>query len=221
MVIEAALEVELDDHLGYAKHKPLGCDGGDSRNSHPAKTVLTEAEPVEQCRVTLIPASSEGRREKAATAHRGRGHGDIAFGEGFAHGEITCICRGILLLNGSAADGRTDRRRHPGAAERGVQPAVSKPRKRPSARSSLAAASDLARNRRAPRLHRGAAQGEGADVDEPPAVAGRARPRGQRRVVPPVRQRQYPAVVRRQHVPVWNPRPAGEQARIDYGPLGR
>src|ERR1700748_762131 len=47
MVVEGALEGELDDHLGYGKHDPAGRDGSNSRNGHRAKTVLTEAGPVE------------------------------------------------------------------------------------------------------------------------------------------------------------------------------
>ena len=46
MVIERALEGELDDHLGYAKHGPEGRDGGNSRNGHRAKTVITDTGPV-------------------------------------------------------------------------------------------------------------------------------------------------------------------------------
>ena len=42
MVIEGALEGELDDHLGYARHHPDGRDGGNSRNGRRAKTVLTD-----------------------------------------------------------------------------------------------------------------------------------------------------------------------------------
>src|SRR5437763_1042940 len=38
---------ELDDHLGYARHAPAGRDGGNSRNGHRAKTVLTDTGPVE------------------------------------------------------------------------------------------------------------------------------------------------------------------------------
>ena len=37
MVIEGALEGELDDHLGYAKHDPAGRDSGNSRNGYRAK----------------------------------------------------------------------------------------------------------------------------------------------------------------------------------------
>src|SRR5246127_549920 len=47
MVLEGALEGEMDAHLGYAKHDPAGRDGGNSRNGHRAKTVLTDVGPVE------------------------------------------------------------------------------------------------------------------------------------------------------------------------------
>jgi hypothetical protein len=45
------------------------------------------------------------------------------------------------------------------------------PRVVPGAGRHAAAAGDLARDRRAPRLHRGAASGRGADVDDPPLVS--------------------------------------------------
>jgi transposase-like protein len=47
VVLEGALEGEMDAHLGYAKHDPEGRDGGNSRNGHRAKTVITEAGPVQ------------------------------------------------------------------------------------------------------------------------------------------------------------------------------
>ena len=47
VVLEGALEGEMDTHLGYAKHDPAGRDGGNSRNGHRAKTVITEAGPVQ------------------------------------------------------------------------------------------------------------------------------------------------------------------------------
>ena len=46
-LVESALEGEITDHLGYDKHDPAGRDGGNSRNGHRAKTVLTEVGPVE------------------------------------------------------------------------------------------------------------------------------------------------------------------------------
>jgi putative transposase len=45
-VLEAALEGELDSHLGYGKHETAGRDGGNSRNGRRSKTVVTEAGPV-------------------------------------------------------------------------------------------------------------------------------------------------------------------------------
>jgi putative transposase len=45
-LVEAALEGEITDHLGYACHDPAGRDGGNSRNGHRTKTVLTEVGPV-------------------------------------------------------------------------------------------------------------------------------------------------------------------------------
>src|SRR5881227_4049676 len=41
VVLDGALEGEMDAHLGYARHDPAGRDGGNSRNGHRAKTVLT------------------------------------------------------------------------------------------------------------------------------------------------------------------------------------
>jgi transposase-like protein len=46
-LVESALEGEITDHLGYACHDPAGRDGGNSRNGHRTKTVLTEVGPVE------------------------------------------------------------------------------------------------------------------------------------------------------------------------------
>jgi putative transposase len=46
-VLESALEGELDDHLGYAKHDPAGGNREDSRNGKRGKTVLTDIGPVE------------------------------------------------------------------------------------------------------------------------------------------------------------------------------
>src|SRR5947208_8163035 len=40
VVLESALEGEMDAHLGYRKHDPAGRDGGNSRNGHRARAVL-------------------------------------------------------------------------------------------------------------------------------------------------------------------------------------
>jgi putative transposase len=47
VVLEAALDGEITDHLGYDKHAPAGRDGGNSRNGARSKTVLTEIGPVQ------------------------------------------------------------------------------------------------------------------------------------------------------------------------------
>ncbi|MET0458299.1 MAG: transposase, partial [Ilumatobacteraceae bacterium] len=46
-VLEAGLEVEMDEHLGYSKHAVEGRNHGNSRNGTRSKTVLTEIGPVE------------------------------------------------------------------------------------------------------------------------------------------------------------------------------
>jgi putative transposase len=40
-VLEAALEAEMSEHLGYDKHDPVGRNHGNSRNGVRSKTVLT------------------------------------------------------------------------------------------------------------------------------------------------------------------------------------
>src|SRR6186997_1291620 len=46
-VVEAALDGEITDHLGYDKADPAGKNGQNSRNGSRSKTVLTEVGPVE------------------------------------------------------------------------------------------------------------------------------------------------------------------------------
>src|SRR5689334_7126418 len=58
-VLEAALDGELTDHLGYEKHDPAGKNGGNSRNGTRAKTVLTDVGPVE----IAVPRDRDGSFE--------------------------------------------------------------------------------------------------------------------------------------------------------------
>ena len=60
VVLEGALEGEMDAHLGYAKHDPAGRDGGNSRNGHRAKTVLTDIGAVD----LAIPRDRNGTFER-------------------------------------------------------------------------------------------------------------------------------------------------------------
>ena len=46
-LLESALDGEMTDHLGYAKHDPAGKNGGNSRNGKRSKTVHTDVGPVE------------------------------------------------------------------------------------------------------------------------------------------------------------------------------
>ncbi len=47
LVLENALEGEMSDHLGYPTDDPAGRNGGNSRNGHRPKTVLTEIGPID------------------------------------------------------------------------------------------------------------------------------------------------------------------------------
>jgi putative transposase len=68
VVLENALEGEMDAHLGYARHDPAGRDGGNSRNGHRAKTVLTGVGPVE----ISVPRDRDSSFEPKIVAKRQR-----------------------------------------------------------------------------------------------------------------------------------------------------
>src|ERR1700682_944927 len=78
VVVESALEGELDDHLGYGKQDPAGREGGNSRNGRRGKSVLTEAGPVS----IEVPRDREGSFEPRLGKKRLRrgGGGDDAGG---------------------------------------------------------------------------------------------------------------------------------------------
>jgi transposase-like protein len=90
MVIEGALEGELDDHLGYGKHEPEGRDGGNSRNGRRVKTVLTDTGPVE----ISVPRDRDSSFEPKIVAKRQRrltGVDEMVISlsaKGLTHGEI-------------------------------------------------------------------------------------------------------------------------------------
>jgi transposase-like protein len=91
VVVESALEGEMDDHLGYGKHDPAGRNGGNSRNGTRPKTVLTEAGPVE----IEVPRDRESSFEPVMVAKRQRrlsGIDDLVISlsaKGLTHGEIS------------------------------------------------------------------------------------------------------------------------------------
>ena len=90
MVIEGALEGELDDHLGYEKNDPAGRNGGNSRNGHRVKTVLADTGPVE----LTVPRDRDSSFEPKIVAKRQRrltGVEDMVISlsaKGLTHGEI-------------------------------------------------------------------------------------------------------------------------------------
>ena len=90
MVVEGALEGEMDDHLGYERHDRAGRNSGNSRNGHRAKTVLTEAGPVE----ISVPRDRDSSFEPKIVAKRQRrltGVEDMVISlpaKGLTHGEI-------------------------------------------------------------------------------------------------------------------------------------
>jgi transposase-like protein len=73
VVLEPALEGELDSHLGYRKNDPAGDGSGNSRNGHRDKTVLTETGPVQ----VSVPRDRGGSFEPKIVAKRQRRLGGI------------------------------------------------------------------------------------------------------------------------------------------------
>jgi hypothetical protein len=70
-LVESALEGEISDHLGYDRHDVAGRVGGNSRNGHRTKTVLTEVGPVEtDVPATVTRRSSRGSSPSANGASR-------------------------------------------------------------------------------------------------------------------------------------------------------
>jgi len=91
VVVESALEGEMDDCLGYGKHDPAGRNGGNSRNGTRLKTLVTEAGPVE----IEVPRDRESVFEPVIVAKRQRrlsGIDDLVISlsaKGLTHGEIS------------------------------------------------------------------------------------------------------------------------------------
>jgi putative transposase len=91
VVVESVLEGEMDDHLGYGKHDPVGRNGGNSRNGTRPKTLVTEAGPVE----IEVPRDRESSFEPVIVGKRQRrlsGVDDLVISlsaKGLTHGEIS------------------------------------------------------------------------------------------------------------------------------------
>jgi putative transposase len=68
IVLEGALEGEMDAHLGYARHDRAGGENGNSRNGRRAKTVLTDVGPVQ----IEVPRDRDASFEPRVVAKRQR-----------------------------------------------------------------------------------------------------------------------------------------------------
>jgi transposase-like protein len=71
--LEATLDAEMDEHLGYDKHHPSGRNGGNSRNGKRSKTLLTEVGPVP----IDVPRDRDGSFTPQIVAKRQRRLGGI------------------------------------------------------------------------------------------------------------------------------------------------
>ena len=130
MVVEGALEGELDDHLGYGKHEPAA-DGGNSRNGRRAKTVITDTGPVE----ISVPRDRDASFEPKIVAKRQQrltGVDDMVISlsaKGLTHGEICAHLAGvygaevpeqtITAITDRVVEGLTEWQAGPGRGVRG------------------------------------------------------------------------------------------------------
>jgi putative transposase len=106
LVVESALEGEMDDHLGYGKHDPAGRNGGNSRNGTRSKTLVTEAGPVE----IEVPRDRESSVEPVIVGKRQRRLSGIdnlvvsLSAKGLTHGEI---CAHLAEIYGAEVSKQT------------------------------------------------------------------------------------------------------------------
>jgi putative transposase len=106
IVVESALEGEMEDHLGYARHDPAGRDGGNSRNGTRSKELLTEAGPVQ----IAVPRDRDGSFTPQLVRKRQRrlsGLDDLVISlsaKGLTHGEI---CAHLAEIYGAEVSKQT------------------------------------------------------------------------------------------------------------------
>jgi transposase-like protein len=89
-VLEAGLEAEMTEHVGYEAHDPAGHHSGNSRNGTRAKTVITDIGPVE----IDVPRDRTGTFAPVIVPKRQRRLGGVdqmvlsLSAKGLTHGEI-------------------------------------------------------------------------------------------------------------------------------------
>ena len=100
-VLEAMLEGELTDHVGYAPHDRAGHGSGNSRNGTRSKTVLTEIGPID----LDVPRDRAGTFEPVVVPKRRRRLGGVdemvlsLSAKGLTHGEISAHLEDIYGAN--------------------------------------------------------------------------------------------------------------------------
>jgi hypothetical protein len=106
IVVESALEGEMEDHPGYARHDPAGRDGGNSRNGTRSKELLTEAGQVR----IAVPRDRDGSFTPQLVRKRQRrlsGLDDLVISlsaKGLTHGEI---CAHLAEIYGAEVSKQT------------------------------------------------------------------------------------------------------------------
>jgi hypothetical protein len=138
VMLESALEGELEAHLGYRKHDPSGDGSGNSRNGHRAKTVLTEAGPVE----IEVPWDRASSFEPVIVPKRQRRLG------GIDDMVISLVAKGLTT-------GEVQAHRRPGPVRRRHRPAPSRPGAAQAARAGRLVRSRRRGEPQRPRHHRG------------------------------------------------------------------
>jgi len=100
-VLEAALEAEMTEHVGYEPYDPAGHHSGNSRNGTRTKTVITDIGPVE----LDVPRDRAGTFEPVIVAKRRRRLGGVdqmvlsLSAKGLTHGEISAYLAEIYGAN--------------------------------------------------------------------------------------------------------------------------
>lgn len=77
MVVESALEWEMEGHLGYARHDPAGRDGGNSRNG--TRALLNPAAPPPAKEWVTLAEASVTKRPGPVVDLTGKLHIEYSF----------------------------------------------------------------------------------------------------------------------------------------------
>jgi len=103
--LEQMLEAEMEDHLGYEKHDPLGNNSGNSRNGYGKKTLKTELGETE----IIIPRDRNGDFDPEVIAKRQTRSDDLEsrilamYAKGMSNRDIKDHLRDVYGVDASAS----------------------------------------------------------------------------------------------------------------------